>query len=52
VADGLIDVSQSVIMTDNTLKEKFPVAQAYFKDYFDDQFGDILVESNNLSLVG
>jgi len=51
VEDGLINDSKNILMVDTTLQEKFPVAQAYFKDYFDDQFGNVLAESSSLSLV-
>jgi hypothetical protein len=52
VANGLIAKVQGVVVTNAYTGEKFAVNQAYFKDYFDDQFGNTLAESDALSLVG
>lgn len=33
-------------------EQKYLVTQSYFKDYFEDQIVDLLLDSNQLSLVG
>lgn len=51
IADGLINKLQGACMVDTTTQEKFVVDQAYFKDYFEDQFGSILAKGNEVSLL-
>lgn len=50
--DGLITNVRETIVVDNERSKKYGAAQAYLKDYFDEQFGHLLSESDCVSAVG
>lgn len=52
VSDGYMSAIQGISIRDVTNDTKYKIAQAYFMDYFDDQFGDVLEQSRGLSMSG
>lgn len=50
MSDGFISRVRGAVIVDPQAEEEFAVTQAYFRDYFEDQFGGALANSEQLSL--
>lgn len=50
--DGIVNQVQGALVVDPATREEFKILEGHFKDYFDDQFGGVLVESQEQTLVG
>lgn len=50
MADGFISRVNGAVIVDRQAEERLAVTQAYFRDYFDDQFGGALAASEHLSV--
>lgn len=51
VADGLIHKLSNTVIVEIQTQAQYAITQAYFKDYFEDQFGDYMTRSGELSLT-
>jgi hypothetical protein len=48
LVNGLVDEVPGTNVVDPTTNESFAIRQAYFKDYFEEQFGGLLAASDQL----
>lgn len=51
MVDGIMPQLQNTVVRDRKTQSAYQVGQAYLKDYFEDQFEGILVQSDQLSLT-